>query len=148
MDGICHKATEYSIIVAFVAAAYAYNPSTWTLLVGLALFWGEAMCAYAEERRILVIRLHAQPVTYITPPSPHGMYRLGDSWWSFPPRKKLNTIIRPIEYKAPYAVIALSMISTEALVWGLLALAAYKHVSWIRLIAGTVRNPPHLRQGT
>jgi len=146
LDGICHKATEYSMLVAYIAAIVGHAPPTFVLAVSMALLTGEAMCAYAEERRILVVRLHAAPQKFATPTGPDDVYNAGESWSSFSSRKKVKSLAGLIEYKSVYAVIVLGMLSIVALAYGLVALALYKHYSWVRLISRTVSHPPAMRE--
>jgi phosphatidylglycerophosphate synthase len=146
LDGICHKATEFSILVAFVAAAYVQRPSFAVVLIGLVLFAGEAMCGYSAERRVLVIRLHAKPQRFITEPGPYDLYRLGETWASMPRPKKLKTLTGLLHYKSIYPMIALSLVSADALVAGLAVLAHYKHYTWLRQVSSMVNNPPPLKE--
>ena len=60
LDGVWHKATEYSLLAAYVAAAYYWTNSRFLFPIGLALMAGEAMYTYVYERRLLVIRLYAK----------------------------------------------------------------------------------------
>jgi hypothetical protein len=116
------------------------------MVVGLLLFAGEAMYSYCEERRILVIRLHAKVQGRITTPNPNDVYRAGESWMAFPVRKKINSIVGLLQFKSVYLVMALSYISFSAFLAGLAVLAAYKHLSWLKLIGETVNRPPALRE--
>jgi phosphatidylglycerophosphate synthase len=146
LDGICHKATEFSLLVAYVGAAYIQRPSLEVMLIGLVLFAGEAMHGYSSERRVLVIRLHAKPQNYITQPGPYDLYRTGESWWSFPGPKKLKSLTGLLHYKSVYPMILLGAVSADALVVGLGVLALYKHFSWLRLVTAMVNNPPPLKE--
>lgn len=144
LDGVCHKATEYSLLVAYVAGASPRVPDAVLLPLGLALLAGEAMYNYCFERRLLVIRLHAKVQSYISPTTSNDVYRSDERWRDFPVRKKINALTGLVQYKSVYFVIALSSISSGALLGGLTLLTIYKHIAWVKLLATTLARPPEL----
>ena len=94
--------------------------------------------------RVGVIRVFAKSSEYINPTSANDLYRKDEAWRDFPRRKQLNAFKGLIQYKSVYFMIALSVVSTQALLGGLLLLAAYKHFAWIKLLARTVMRPPRM----
>jgi phosphatidylglycerophosphate synthase len=145
LDGLAHKATEYSLLVAYILALNRVEPPTTVLPLALALLTGEAMINYAFERRILVIRLHAKKQTYISPTTANDVYTAGETWRDFPARKKLNSFYGLIQYKSVYFMIALGLISPRLLLPGVALLAAYKHYAWMKLLITTLYRPPELQ---
>lgn len=137
LDGICHRATEYSLLAAYAYAAATLTGSPWVLSVALLLLSGEAMHNYAYERRLTAMRLQVG-FTGLMSASEEGVYRRGERWSNLTTRQKLATIKGQIHYRSIYAAIAVSYISGYALLAGLGLLALYKHLSWIRLIAKTL----------
>ena len=144
LDGMWHKATEYSLLMAYTAAAYTVTQAPWLMPVGLVLLAGEAMHTFVYERRLTVIRVFAKSSEYINPTTPDDFYRKDEPWSEFPTRKKLNAFKGLIQYKSAYFLIALSWISADLLLGGLLLLTAYKHYAWIKLLVRTVNRPPRL----
>jgi phosphatidylglycerophosphate synthase len=142
LDGVWHKATEYSLLMAYTAAVYSWTGYPWLAQVGMVLLAGEAMHTYVYERRLTVIRIFAKSTEYINPTSPNDLYRKDEAWRDFPRRKQLNAFKGLIQYKSVYFMIALSAVSTQALVAGLLVLTAYKHFAWIKLLVRAVMRPP------
>jgi phosphatidylglycerophosphate synthase len=137
LDGICHRATEYSLLAAYVCAASQLTASPWVLPVGLLLLSGEAMQTYAYERRMTAMRVQ-MGFTGLVGASESSIYQRGERFSDFSLRRKIATIKGQVHYKSVYAVIAVSYISGSALLGGLALLAAYKHVAWVRLIARTL----------
>jgi phosphatidylglycerophosphate synthase len=146
LDGVWHKATEYSLLGAYVAGAYFWTRSRWLFPVGLILISGEAMYTYVYERRLLVIRVFARSSEYINPTTQNDLYRKDERWRDFPPRKKLNAFKGLIQYKSVYFMIALSAVSPEVLLAGVVVLTVYKHVAWIRLVTNTLNRPPQVEK--
>jgi phosphatidylglycerophosphate synthase len=144
LDGIWHKATEYSLLMAYTAGVYFWTGYPWLAHVGMVLLAGEAMHTYVYERRLTVIRIFAKSTEYINPTSPDDLYRKDEAWRDFPRRKQLNAFRGLIQYKSVYFMVALSILSTQALLAGLLVLAAYKHFAWIKLLVRTVMRPPRM----
>jgi phosphatidylglycerophosphate synthase len=144
LDGVWHKATEYSLLATYVAGAYFWTHSPFLLPIGLILLSGEAMYTYVYERRLLVIRVFAKSAEYINPTTQNDLYRKDERWRDFPLRKKLNAFKGLIQYKSVYFMIALSVLSPEALLAGLAVLTVYKHVAWIRLVMRTLNRPPQV----
>jgi phosphatidylglycerophosphate synthase len=137
LDGICHRATEYSLIVAYVLAAAELSQSPWALPVGLLLIAGEAMYIYSYERRLTTLRVDIS-FTGLVSASAGSMYNRGERWRDLSLRRKIATIKGQIHYKSIYVVIALAYISGTALLAGLFLVACYKHFSWMKLIAQTL----------
>jgi phosphatidylglycerophosphate synthase len=144
LDGVWHKATEYSLLAAYVAGAYFWTRDPWLFPIGLLLMSGEAMYTFVYERRLLVIRLFAKSSEYINPTTGNDLYRKDEPWREFPARKKLNAFKGLIQYKSVYFMIALSILSPRALFSGVVLLTAYKHYAWIKLLMRTVNRPPQV----
>jgi phosphatidylglycerophosphate synthase len=136
LDGICHRTTEYSLLAAYALAAYHLTASPWVLPVALLLFSGEAMGGYAYERRLMAIRVHMGFSGAMA--SEDKMYPRGAKWADLSRAQKIVTIKGQLHYKSIYAIIAAAYVSGSVLLAGLALFAAYKHVSWIRLIAQTL----------
>ena len=137
LDGLCHRATEYSILTVAVIAAFQLTQSWWTLPIGLVLLSGEAMYTYAYERRLTAMRVDARFTGLLTLDE-SAMYERGTRWRDLSVRRKAMTIKGLVHYKSVYPFIALSYVSGHALLAGLAALAVYKHYVWIRLAARTI----------
>jgi phosphatidylglycerophosphate synthase len=138
LDGVWHKVTEFSLIAAFAASLVGTRWSSWAMTVGLVMMSGEAMYTYAYERRLLVIRVHAQSKESISGATADDKYRNGESWWGLSSAKKIKSLVGLIQYKSAYFMLALSFISPDALFAGVALLAVYKHVVWIRIINSTL----------
>ena len=144
LDGVWHKATEYSLLAAYVAAAFHWTNSPLLFPIGLALMAGEAMYTYVYERRLLVIRLFAKSSEYIDSATEDDLFHKDEEWKDFSVRKKLNAFKGLIQYKSVYFMIALSWISESVLFVGIIVLTAYKHYAWLRLLVRTVNRPPQV----
>jgi phosphatidylglycerophosphate synthase len=136
LDGICHRATEYSLLAAYVMAAAANANAELALPIGLGLIAGEAMFTYAYERRVTAMRVHIGFTGLMA--SASSVYQRGDRWTDFSLRQKIATIKGQAHYKSVYLMIGLSYVSANAFLAGLALLAAYKHFAWMRLIARTL----------
>ena len=136
LDGVCHRVTEYSLLAAYGAAASTLSSSAWVLPVALLLVSGEAMQAYAYERRLTVMRIH-RGFTGLMGSEAH-MYLRGERWAELSLRRKITTITGQIHYRSVYVAIALAYLSAAAFLAGLGLLAGYKHISWMRLVARTL----------
>ena len=142
LDGAWHQATHFALLVAYVAGVWYWRDSPWILPIGMALISGEAMYTYIYERRLTAIRVFAKSTEYINPTGADDMYRWDEPWQLFSRRKKLKALRGIIWYKSIYFMIAISYISVDALLAGLVLLAAYKHYSWIKMLVRTVNRPP------
>ena len=136
LDGISHRATEYSLLAAFLLAAQVHAESLYVLAIGIALLTGDAMYSYAYERRLTTLR--AQGFTGQVKRTAAGTYQRGTPWSTLSRQQKLGTIVGQLHYKSIYPVIAVAYLSSTAFVVGLGVLAVYKHWKWVRLIQGTV----------
>jgi phosphatidylglycerophosphate synthase len=137
IDGICHRFSEYSLLAAYVFGAATLTASPWVLPVGLALLSGEAMFTYSYERRVATLRVDLGFKGLIRA-NAESMYVQGDRWRDLSWRRRIRTFQPLFQYKSAYAAIAVAYVSGIALLIGLGLLAAYKHFSWVRLIAGTL----------
>ena len=137
LDGICHRATEYSLGGAFGAGAWTLTQSPWVLPITVVLLAGDAMESYVYERRISILRVQ-QRVTGALKHSPEALYAWGTRWRSLPWQQKLTTFSGTVHYKSIYAVIAIAYVSPFALVIGLGALGLYKHWKWMQLLSRTL----------
>jgi phosphatidylglycerophosphate synthase len=144
LDGVWHKATEYSLLAVYVAAAYYWTHSRFLFPIGLALMAGEAMYTYVYERRLLVIRLYAKSSEYIDSATADDLYGKDEDWRDFSVRKKFNAFKGLIQYKSVYFMIALSWFSASVLFAGIILLTAYKHYAWLKLLVRTVIRPPQV----
>lgn len=137
LDGICHRATEYSLLGVFAAAAWHLTRSPLALLAGIVLLTGEAMYTYVYERRLLTLRTHVKATGHLAR-SASGVYVRGATFASLTSRQKVGTVAGQLHYKSIYPVIALSYVSGEVLLAGLALLGLYKHLQWVRLIRRTL----------
>jgi phosphatidylglycerophosphate synthase len=137
LDGVCHRTTEYSLLAAYVCAAAQLVTSSWVLPIGLLLLSGEAMYTYAYERRLSTLRISIG-FTGLLASTSENMYERGERWRDLSWRRRIATVKGQVHYKSIYAVIAVTYISSVALITGLAMLAVYKHMSWIRLIVRTL----------
>jgi phosphatidylglycerophosphate synthase len=137
LDGICHRATEYSLLGVFVAAAWTLTHSGWVVPVGVLLLSGDAMYSYVSERRIMALRVHAGVRGHVGRSS-HDLYEWGTPWSALTRRQQIGTIAGQLHYKSLYPVIVVSYVSGNLLLGGLALLAAYKHWKWIHLMQRTV----------
>ena len=143
LDGIFHRLTEYSILIAFTYGTLEKTEQAFVIPLGFALLLGEAMQTYCTERRLLVIRLHAKPNSVPVESKPWDVRTEG--WTDFSLREKAKALEGLLAYKTVYFMIALSYISNELLIAGLILLTCYKHFSWLKLITKLCLNPPELK---
>jgi phosphatidylglycerophosphate synthase len=141
LDGISHRATEYSQLGAFGAATDVLTGSPWVLPVTVLLLTADAMYTYVYERRISILRVQ-QKVSGHVSRAPETLYAWGTPWMALSGRQKLNTLTGLFHYKSIYPVIAVAYVSGEALLVFLAALGVYKHWKWIRLMARTLAPQP------
>jgi phosphatidylglycerophosphate synthase len=137
LDGICHRTTEYSLLAVYVYAASRLVQSPWVLPAGLLLLSGEAMYTYAYERRLTTLRIKIGFSGLMSAASTN-MYERHERWKDFSWRRRLATFKGQIQYKSIYFMVALAYVSGSALLVGIVLLAVYKHVTWMRLIARTL----------
>jgi phosphatidylglycerophosphate synthase len=137
LDGICHRATEYSLLAAYVYAANQLVQSSWVLPIALLLLSGEAMHTYAYERRLSALRIGVG-FTGLLSSTSANMYTRDERWRDLSWSRRIATVKGQLHYKSIYFIIALGYVSGTALLVGLGLLALYKHVLWIRLIMRTV----------
>jgi len=141
LDGIAHKATEFSLVAAYAGGAAVLTQSPAALPIGIALLAGEAMLTYCYERRLLIIRVHMQSAEKIGGGRPRGgTYEAGTPWLALSWRDKCKSVAGLFSYKFAYLSIALAWWQPTLFLWALAALAAYKHGSWCRLILSTLRS--------
>jgi phosphatidylglycerophosphate synthase len=141
LDGICHRAIEYSLLGAFIAAADALTGSMLVLPVAVVLVAGDAMYSYVYERRLTALRVHAGFTGTINEIG-EKFYEYGTRWVQLTRRQKLVTVTGQLHNKSIYAVLAISYVSGFALLACLGALALYKNWKWIRLIRRTLTSLP------
>jgi phosphatidylglycerophosphate synthase len=137
LDGICHRATEFSLLATFAIAAYAVDSSLWAIIVGLFLLLGDAMYVFVYERRLTALRVQAGLKGQMRRTAA-GVYQRGMRWRELTRRQQRETITGLVHHKSVYAVIALSYLPPSVFITGLAALAAYKHVKWVRLVQQTL----------
>lgn len=137
LDGVCHRATEYSLLGVFGVAAWTLSGSLLALPITVLLLAGDAMYSYVYERRISILRVQQNRKGHVSR-SAESLYRWGTPWRSLTTRQKLATLMGLFHYKSVYPVIALAYVSDTALLAGLAALAGYKHWKWLRLLGRTL----------
>jgi phosphatidylglycerophosphate synthase len=138
LDGICHRATEYALLSVYCLAAARLTGHAWVLAIAVMLLSGEAMLTYAYERRLSTLRVHLGYQGQIRR-SAITSYARGQRWGDLTLRQRVGTITGLLHYKSVYAMAALAWISGEALLAGVAALAAWKHISWLRLVWRTMQ---------
>lgn len=143
LDGIFHRLTEYSILIAFTFGTFEKTGQALVIPLGFALLLGEAMQTYCFERRLLVIRLHAKPNS--DPVESKRWDVRTEGWTAFSLKEKIKAFEGLLAYKTVYFMIALSYISNQLLIAGLVLLTIYKHFSWLKLITRLCLHPPELR---
>jgi phosphatidylglycerophosphate synthase len=137
LDGISHRATEFSLLMAYGAAAETLTGSPWVVGVALLLVSGEAMQVYAYERRLTTLRVELGFKGLMTA-SEDGVYQRDEEWRQLSFRRKVATLKGQVHQRSVYLALVLSYVSGYALLAGLAFLALYKHLSWMRLIARTL----------
>ncbi|MBA3884177.1 MAG: CDP-alcohol phosphatidyltransferase family protein [Acidobacteria bacterium] len=137
LDGICHRATEFALLMAYAAAGYVITDSPLAVPVGLLLLTGDAMHTYVYERRLTTLRLQAAYTGHVRF-SADRVYNRGARWGELTRRQQVGTISGLFNYKSVYAVIAVSYLPPEFFVGGLALLALYKHWQWIALAQRTM----------
>lgn len=137
LDGISHRATEYSLLATFGLAAYARTGSPIVLPLSLLLLSGDAMYTYVYERRLTALR-HESGFSGHVGRKGSGIYNLEDRWAQLTSRQKIGTVVGQLHYKSIYPVIALSYAPGQVLLGGIALLAAYKHWKWMRLMYSTL----------
>ena len=137
LDGVCHRATEYSLVAAFGLAAWTLTRSDWVLPITALLLTGDAMQSYVYERRVTILRVQ-QRVTGALQHAGDAVYAWGTPFAALTMRQKLATLTGTFHYKSVYPVIAVAYVSPLALVVGLGLLGLYKHLVWVRLLARTL----------
>jgi phosphatidylglycerophosphate synthase len=137
LDGICHRATEFSLLAAFAVAAHTISGSWLALPVGLFLLTGDAMATFAYERRLVALRVQAGFKGQMRRTAA-GVYQRGMQFRDLAPSQRRLTITGLFHYKSVYAVVALSYLPAEFFLAGLAALGVYKHGKWILLVRRTL----------
>lgn len=138
LDGISHRATEYSLLAAFGLAAFAVTGSRLAIAVTALLFCGDAMYSYVYERRLSTLRLHAKFTGRIKHDEA-GVYERGTPFSGLTRAQQIRTVTGQLQqYKSIYPIIALSYVSPLVLLAGLGALGVYKNWRWIRLVQRTL----------
>jgi phosphatidylglycerophosphate synthase len=138
LDGICHRATEFALLVAFALAAYASTGSWLALPVGMLLITSDAMYVFVYERRLTALRVQAGFMGQIRQTA-EGRYSRGARWTDLTRKQQFHTIAGLFHYKSVYAVIALSYLPPTAFLAGLAAVGVYKHWKWVGLTQQTLR---------
>jgi phosphatidylglycerophosphate synthase len=136
LDGISHRATEYSLLSVFVLAAGVSNDVALVLPVAALLFSGDAMYSYCYERRLSTLR--SAGFTGRVKRESGGVYERGTPWRGLSRSQQIGTIVGQLQYKSVYPIIVASYVSSGFLLGTLAALGAYKHWKWIRLMATTL----------
>jgi phosphatidylglycerophosphate synthase len=141
LDGIWHKAIEYSLLVAYVSALDSPRWQGWLLPLGLILVAGEGMYTYAFERRLLMLRVYAKSAEPALEETSDDLFVHGERWGDLSAKRKTKALLGLVQYKSAYFMMLLALLSPLLLFAGLVTLTAYKHYSWIRLVVRTVRRP-------
>ncbi|MFH1898236.1 MAG: hypothetical protein ABH886_08385 [Candidatus Desantisbacteria bacterium] len=145
LDGIGHRMTEYSILIAFTLGSYVKTGQICTLLLGLIAIFGEAIYTYCNERKLLVIRLYAKESVHQEMIDETIRYSLKKKWSEFKFKEQIKFIQGLFQYRSVYLIVFLSYLSDIILILGLTVLAVYKNYAWIKMIVGLVRNRPELK---
>ena len=137
LDGISHRATEYSLLATFGLAAHTLTGSRFVLPISLFVLVGDAMYTYVYERRLTTLRHEAGFSGHVSR-STSDVYERGTPWRALSRRQKIGSVTGQIHYKSVYPVIALAYVSGEALLVGLVLLGLYKNWKWVRLMERTL----------
>ena len=138
LDGVCHRATEFSLLAAYTAASYGRVEPGLVIVVGLLLMTGDGMYIYVYERRLTMLRVQIKHKGHVKL-SAATVYKRGTPWRSLTPRQQLMTITGLFNYRSVYAVVALSLLPSQLFYAGLVALAVFKHVKWLQLARRALR---------
>lgn len=138
LDGLCHRATEFSLLAAYAAAAYAIGGTPVAVAVGLLLLTGDAMFIYVYERRLITLRLQAGFKGHVRF-SADRVYNRGARWRELTRKQQIGTLVGLFNYRSVYAVLVLSYMPPDLFVGGLAALGLYKHYKWLVLARGTLK---------
>jgi phosphatidylglycerophosphate synthase len=138
IDGVCHRATEYSLLVAFALGGLARTGWPVVVPIGLLMIAGEAMYTYVYERRLMTLRVHAGYTGRVSK-TDAGLYERGARFRDLTSSQQLGTVTGLLHYKSVYPVIAASYLPAPVFVAGLAALAFYKHLQWLRLFRATMQ---------
>jgi phosphatidylglycerophosphate synthase len=141
IDGVCHRAMEYSLLGAFVIGARTLTASPLVLPIAVLMFTGDAMYTYVYERRVTALRVHAG-FTGALRDEGENVYTTGTRWSQLSRRQQINTVVGQIHNKSIYPVLVLAYVSGLALLTGLAALALYKNWKWLRLLRRTLASIP------
>jgi phosphatidylglycerophosphate synthase len=137
LDGVCHRATEFSLLATFSLAALAVTQSWFVLPIGMLLVTGDAMQVFVYERRLSSLRLQLGYKGQMRR-GKADVYRRGMRFRDLTPRQRILTITGLFHYKSVYAVIALSYLPATMFLAGLVALGLYKQLKWILMVRGTL----------
>jgi phosphatidylglycerophosphate synthase len=138
LDGICHRATEYSLLAAYATAAYVNTGSSLAVAAGLLVLTGDAMNTYVYERRVSALRVQAGYKGHVRF-SPDRVYTRGTPFSKLTRKQQYGAVAGLFNYKSVYAVIALSYFPPEVFIGGLAAIGVYKHWKWVSLASRTLR---------
>ncbi|MBA2556019.1 MAG: CDP-alcohol phosphatidyltransferase family protein [Chloroflexi bacterium] len=133
LDGVCHRATEFSLLAAYAAAAYTKSESPLLVLaLGLLLMSGDGMYIYVYERRLTMLRIQMGFKGHVKLTNA-TVYKRGTRFSALTAKQQIVTITGLFNYMSVYAMIALSFLPADVFLVGLGALAAFKHLKWMRL---------------
>lgn len=147
LDGIGHRMTEYSMLIAFSYGIYERTNWHSSLIIGFIAIFGEAMFTYCNERRILVIRLYAKKEVHKKMSAKVKRVPVDSSFFDFTFPQKIEFIRGLFIYRSVYIVLFFSIISAKILFVSFVVLAFYKNFSWVKMMYALVKNPPELQQG-
>lgn len=146
-DGIGHRMTEYSILIAFIFGVYHRTGSEFCLFIGLFAFFGEAMYTYCNERKLLVVRLYAKEEAHERMSTNIKRYPVNSKWSSFRVSEKIDCIKGLFVFRQVYFMVTLSFCTSIIITIGFVILAIHKNISWLKIIYKLLNNPPELREG-
>ena len=108
LDGIGHRMTEYSILIAFTFGIYHKTHNELCLLIGFITFFGEAMERYCRERKLLVVRLYAKKEVHQKMSSKTKRYPIDASFFSLTFKEQIECLKGLFLYRQVYFIIILS----------------------------------------
>lgn len=146
LDGIGHRMTEYSILIAFSYGILERTGLSYSLLIGFVAVFGEAMFTYCTERKVIVIRLYAEDEVHKKITAETKRYPVNMKFSQFTWEQRFEAVKGLFIYRSVYLIILLAYLHNSILILGFTLLAIYKNYCWIKLMRSLIYNPPKLKE--